>query len=242
MEAAADGDEAGDGVALAVRSLRQHVDIRDRRDRGGKVYRRCFVGSEAVAFFLTSGYAPTERDAEDGIGLQLVQLGYVEHVRGAHDRIKDADLLYRFVCDAARASLWRRGTRQSSMRASREQSTSSVESLPAGQSVLRRPAYVRGPYMPADLCDIVDASWRRAIARRGPRDQTPLSDFGDKWYSRFIELNPQNTQYAGTSFIEQARSFVSMVGFLVKELRTIGKARGGEVAGAGAGAGEMRAG
>ena len=87
---------APEEAASIARALRRAVPIRDREWRR-KVYRNCFVGSEAVDVLLRQGRAPT-RAAAVHLGLQLERAGLFQHVRGKH-RFKDAMLFYIFRGD-----------------------------------------------------------------------------------------------------------------------------------------------
>jgi small-conductance mechanosensitive channel len=72
---------AGDGVPVA-----------DRRHRL-TLHRRCFVGSEAVAWLVER--AGLTRSEARALGMRLVELKQIEHVLGEHG-FEDAYLFYRF--------------------------------------------------------------------------------------------------------------------------------------------------
>ena len=71
------------------------VDIRDRRF-GLHVYHRCFVGSEAVEWFMQNQLASREEAVR--LGQILVKRGIIHHVTDEHP-FKDAYLFYRFFVD-----------------------------------------------------------------------------------------------------------------------------------------------
>ena len=70
----------------------------DRRDRrfGLQVYRQCFVGSEAVEWFMQNQLASREEAVR--LGQTLVKRGIIHHVTDEHP-FKDAYLFYRFFVD-----------------------------------------------------------------------------------------------------------------------------------------------
>lgn len=71
------------------------VDIRDRRF-GLHLYRNCFVGSEAVRWFIEHQLASHEEAVR--LGQVLVEQGMIHHVTDEHP-FKDAYLFYRFFWD-----------------------------------------------------------------------------------------------------------------------------------------------
>ena len=73
------------------------VDIRDRRF-GLHVYHHCFVGSEAVEWFMQNQLASREEAVR--LGQILVKRGIIHHVTDEHS-FKDAYLFYRFFMDEA---------------------------------------------------------------------------------------------------------------------------------------------
>ncbi len=78
----------------------QGVDRRDRRF-GLQVYRQCFVGSEAVQWFMQNQLASREEAIR--LGQILVKRGIIHHVTDEH-AFKDAYLFYRFFADETAAS------------------------------------------------------------------------------------------------------------------------------------------
>jgi hypothetical protein len=62
-----------------------------------KKYPKCFVGSEAVVFFLTTNYCTTIGDAI-ALGQQLMDADFFHHVTDDHV-FKNEDLYYRFRVD-----------------------------------------------------------------------------------------------------------------------------------------------
>jgi hypothetical protein len=94
-----------DDLAAVVARLRgpSGLDIEDRRHLLS-VYRRCFVGREAVDW-LTHHEGLTRSDAVR-LGQALVDRGTIHHVLDEHP-FRDADLFYRFRADEGPAE---RGT------------------------------------------------------------------------------------------------------------------------------------
>ena len=85
-----------DKILQIAHAMRRGVPITDRVYRK-KVYRSCFVGSEAVSWMVREGYADTRGDAVE-FGRRLVQLDVVKHVCDDHD-FKDRHLFYSFLVD-----------------------------------------------------------------------------------------------------------------------------------------------
>mmetsp|Transcript_8429 Transcript_8429/g.25324 ORF Transcript_8429/g.25324 Transcript_8429/m.25324 type:complete len:519 (+) Transcript_8429:306-1862(+) len=79
-----------------ARDLRQAVSVCNRRHRL-KVYRNCFLGCDAVRYFLESGTAIDERDAVL-LGRRLLREGFFRHVTNEHD-FKNEKHFYRFAGD-----------------------------------------------------------------------------------------------------------------------------------------------
>lgn len=73
------------------------VDIRDRRF-GIRLFRHCFVGSDAVQWFMRQQLASREEAVR--LGQILVERGIIHHVTDEHP-FKDAYLFYRFLVDEA---------------------------------------------------------------------------------------------------------------------------------------------
>jgi pyruvate/2-oxoglutarate dehydrogenase complex dihydrolipoamide dehydrogenase (E3) component len=91
---------------LTVR-LKRVLDIRDRKyGFPSKTYRKCFVGSEAVAQLIKEGIAVDEEDAVR-IGNMLLNAGSIHHVLDAHP-FKNEELFYRFLSDEDHGSVTRK--------------------------------------------------------------------------------------------------------------------------------------
>ena len=73
---------APEEAAAIARQLRRAVTIRDREWRH-RIYRSCFVGTEAVDVLLRQGRADSRAGAV-ALGLQLERAGFLQHVRGRH--------------------------------------------------------------------------------------------------------------------------------------------------------------
>lgn len=78
----------------------QGVDRRDRRF-GLHVYQQCFVGSEAVQWFMQNQLASREEAIR--LGQILVKRGIIHHVTDEHP-FRDAYLFYRFFVDETKVS------------------------------------------------------------------------------------------------------------------------------------------
>lgn len=72
-------------ITELVTMFRRNVTIKDRKYRLS-TYRRCFVGSEAVQWLVTSG---TAQNREDGVRLgQILQdAGVIEHCLREHEYV-----------------------------------------------------------------------------------------------------------------------------------------------------------
>ena len=73
------------------------IDIRDRRF-GLRLYQQCFVGSDAVQWFMQQQLASREEAIR--LGQLLLERGMIHHVTDEHP-FKDAHLFYRFFVDEA---------------------------------------------------------------------------------------------------------------------------------------------
>lgn len=91
--------------SLLVR-FRKNVQIKDRKYRLS-TYRKCFLGSDAVQWLVTSGITGNREDAVR-LGQTLQQSGYIEHCVREHP-FKDEDLYYRFIEDTDRGGVAKRG-------------------------------------------------------------------------------------------------------------------------------------
>ena len=81
-----------------VEDMKKNIKVRDRRWYH-RVWKQCFVGSDAVTYLVESGVAKTREDAVV-IGRKLAEeLGAFEHVVREHI-FKDKLLYYRFSDDA----------------------------------------------------------------------------------------------------------------------------------------------
>merc|ERR1712154_331782 len=76
------------------KELMSCLDIKDRKWHF-KVYRQCFVGSEAVETMIQFKFASTKVEAID-FGNRLLKFGIIEHVEKDHS-FKDEFYFYRFV-------------------------------------------------------------------------------------------------------------------------------------------------
>lgn len=77
--------------------MRTHIEIRNRSFMR-MVHRDCFVGSDAVDFLVTHGFADSRAFAEE-IGRRMMSKGLIRHVRDG-SRFRDAShLYYRFADD-----------------------------------------------------------------------------------------------------------------------------------------------
>lgn len=76
--------------------LRAGVEIKDRRHYL-RVFKNCFVGSDAVAFMVSSGMTSCAEDAV-ALGNALLDAGLLAHVVRDHD-FQDKALFYRFTAD-----------------------------------------------------------------------------------------------------------------------------------------------
>ncbi|MGD8991117.1 MAG: FAD-containing oxidoreductase [Desulfobacterales bacterium] len=78
--------------------LRAVLDIKDRKyGFPSKTYRKCFVGSDAVAQLIEEGIAVDEEDAVR-IGNMMLNAGVFHHVLDEH-AFKNENLFYRFLSD-----------------------------------------------------------------------------------------------------------------------------------------------
>eukprot|EP00171_Calliarthron_tuberculosum_P013766 IDg13766t1 len=87
-------------VYTAMRDERFGIVVKDRRYRL-KIYRMCFVGSEAVTWI--SSHENCSREAATSIGQLLMDVSFLYHVCENHC-FKDAYLFYRFREDDPRDS------------------------------------------------------------------------------------------------------------------------------------------
>eukprot|EP01123_Difflugia_compressa_P014343 TRINITY_DN731_c0_g1_i1.p1 TRINITY_DN731_c0_g1~~TRINITY_DN731_c0_g1_i1.p1 ORF type:complete len:261 (+),score=30.59 TRINITY_DN731_c0_g1_i1:106-888(+) len=83
-------------LTKVITMMRENHLIKDRTYHLKK-YPLCFVGSEAVAFFLSNHFASNETDAIN-IGQQLMDSDLIHHVHDAHT-FKNDFLFYRFKSD-----------------------------------------------------------------------------------------------------------------------------------------------
>lgn len=77
--------------------MRTHIEIRNRSFMK-RVYRDCFIGSDAVDFLVTQGFADTRKQAVD-IGQKLIASSFIRIVTGKRKKFQDAYLYYRFMED-----------------------------------------------------------------------------------------------------------------------------------------------
>lgn len=77
-----------------VKLLEQGLDVKDRRYHL-KLYKSCFIGTDAVEFMISNGITANEDDAVL-IGRLLVEAGYIAHVLREHD-FENKHLFYRFT-------------------------------------------------------------------------------------------------------------------------------------------------
>ena len=83
-------------VPPLVSYLRCSLPIRNRQHLK-RLFKCCFVGSEAVSLIVSSGWSSTRAGAV-AIGEVLRKLGYIRHVTDGHS-FKDGFLYYRFFSD-----------------------------------------------------------------------------------------------------------------------------------------------
>ena len=83
-------------VPSLVPYLRSTLPIRNRQHLK-RLFKCCFVGSEAVSLIVSSGWSST-RSGAVAIGEVLRKLGYIRHVTDGHS-FKDGFLYYRFFAD-----------------------------------------------------------------------------------------------------------------------------------------------
>lgn len=76
-------------------ALKQNLDVKTRRYYH-KVYKDCFLGSDAVSYLVEAGYAPDRSSAVE-LGRDLANFCHLfEHVERDHE-LKDEELFYRFL-------------------------------------------------------------------------------------------------------------------------------------------------
>lgn len=83
-------------ITVKLRNLGSGIVIKDRRYRL-KLYPKCFIGSEAVKWMITTGYAPNDKAAIK-LGQKLLDFGIIHHVKNEHN-FKNDYLFYRFAED-----------------------------------------------------------------------------------------------------------------------------------------------
>lgn len=76
-----------------VESFKRNVPIKDRRWRL-QIYKKCFVGSEAVQWMVTSGITRTREDAVK-LGLLMQEKGFIEHCVRDHEYVQFSQVDYR---------------------------------------------------------------------------------------------------------------------------------------------------
>jgi len=90
------GPISEDEVALIIDKMRKNKLIKDRTYHLKK-YPKCFIGNEAVTFFLTTEYCNSLAEAI-AFGEQLMNEDYIHHVADEHT-FKNENLFYRFRVD-----------------------------------------------------------------------------------------------------------------------------------------------
>jgi len=88
-------------LAQIAEDFKKNVKVEDRTFRF-TTYKDCFVGSEAVDYFIDSGQAPSRDDAVE-LGRALKAAHLFEHVTRDHD-FNDDYLFYRFLDDKERGT------------------------------------------------------------------------------------------------------------------------------------------
>jgi len=83
-------------VIQQLRDPQKGISISDRNYHG-KVYKKCFIGSDMVDWLLKNGFASTREDAVR-LGNDLLKHNVFRHVTSDHD-FKDEYLFYRFIED-----------------------------------------------------------------------------------------------------------------------------------------------
>lgn len=68
-----------------VDNFKKNVSVKDRRYRF-KTYKKCFVGSDAVQWMVSSGTAETREDAVT-LGLLMQEAGLIEHCVRDHEYV-----------------------------------------------------------------------------------------------------------------------------------------------------------
>ena len=84
-------------LAGIIMLMRSHIEIRNRSIMRN-VHRDCFLGSDAVDFLVTHGFADSRQKAEE-IGRRMMVKKLIRHVSDGN-RFRDAShLYYRFIDD-----------------------------------------------------------------------------------------------------------------------------------------------
>lgn len=87
--------DSGLDISELLALFRKNVQVKDRKYRLG-TYRKCFVGSEAVQWLVTSGTAQNRQDALR-LGQLLQDAGFIEHCLREHEYVSLLHLCCLFV-------------------------------------------------------------------------------------------------------------------------------------------------
>ena len=88
------------GTNSLAYELRRAVPIHDRRAGGGRLFRNCFLGCDAVSWMVRIGVACTREDAVEQ-GRRLLTVNIIHHCKAQHGFL-DTKSFYRFAVDAER--------------------------------------------------------------------------------------------------------------------------------------------
>ena len=100
MSAASASSSELAGIAQVMRT---HIEIRNRSWMK-RVHRDSFLGSDAVDFLVTQGFADTRNQAVL-LGTRLIQEGLIRNITGKKKKFKDAYFYYRFTDDDEATSI-----------------------------------------------------------------------------------------------------------------------------------------
>lgn len=94
-------DDLDRDLEAITQLMRTHIEIRNRSWMK-RVHRDCFIGSDAVEFLVTQGFADTREQAVQ-VGRKMVARKLIRHVTDSQ-AFRDAYLYYRFAEDDAEGS------------------------------------------------------------------------------------------------------------------------------------------
>ena len=107
-----------------IEAFKAGVPTNDRKYRR-KTYKQCFVGEEAVTWFVDQGYATTREDAVD-LGKAVQRSNIFDHVCGDHE-FSDGHLLFRFLTATETLDAYARISRGNTKRSRRKLQSVSKE-------------------------------------------------------------------------------------------------------------------